>query len=142
MADKATVDLANLHTGDRVAWLESDGWNANRAVTATVQRLTRTQFVIDSDAGQTYRFKRDDGRMIAGKRWGVYLQDPLDGQIVNARAAKRAREALREIEALGKGKVNDAAGALGLLKGAWREIEVATREIEIMLADMDGRKKS
>lgn len=114
MGDRATVDLATLAVGDRVAWLETGSYNGPAAVLAMVQRLTRTQFVVDSDSGRTYRFRR----------------------------AKRAREALREIEALGKGKVNDAAGALGLLKGAWREIEVATREIEIMLADMDGRKKS
>ena len=138
--DKATVDLATLAKGDRVAWLESGGWGVTTVNMATVQRLTRTQFVVDSDGGVTYRFKRDTGQMMGTRGWGVHLQDPLNGRIVNVRAAVRAREALRAIEALGKPKMPDASTALGVRVQAWKEVKDATAEIEALLAEMDAEQ--
>jgi len=136
--EKATVDLAKLAKGDRVAWLESNGWNGTIAIMATVQRLTRTQFVVDSDSGATYRFKRDTGQMMGDRRWFTFLQDPLNGRVVNVRAAMRARDALRAIGELGKPKMMDASAALGVLKGASSEVNDAMTEIEALLAEMDS----
>jgi hypothetical protein len=97
---ETTVDLAALSNGDRVAWLENTGYRNVLAVVATVERTTRTQFVVRADDGGLYRFNRQTGEMIGNGRWGPHLQDPLNGRVVNAVAAQRAREALRAIEAL------------------------------------------
>ena len=139
--EKATVDLAALAAGARVAWIESAGWSGSTAIMATVERLTRTQIIVQADRGATYRFRRTDGGMIGGKSWGPHLQDPLNGRVVNLRAAARARDALRAVAELGKPKILDAAAALGMLDAAWREITDATKEIATLLEDLDNKTK-
>jgi len=134
---ETTVDLAVLSSGDRVAWLEKAGYGDVLAVMATVERTTPTQFVVRTDDRGLYRFSRKNGEMIGNGRWGPCLQDPLDGQVVNAVAAQRARKALRAIEALGRTKVQYATDALGMLRNASLEIYAATQAIEALLGRMD-----
>lgn len=136
--DTATVYLATLAVGDRVAWMEYGNYNGDVPVMATVEKITPTQFVVKADGRRlVYRFKRETGMMIGTRGW-TFLQDPLDGRIVNARSAQRARAALRAVEKLGLPKMPDASTALGVLVQAWKEVDAATKEIETLLADMDA----
>ena len=138
MTDKCTVDLETIQPGQQVAWLDHGHYEGTRVTLGTVARLTPTQIVVDVPGARLpYRFHRTDGKLL--KSYGVYLKNPLDGDVVNARAARRARQVIGDLERGVRGrKIRDAIDAVAFLDAIQDVVDTARNEVRTMLTRLDA----
>lgn len=132
------LDPTVIEVGDRVAWLSGNHrMHGSGAVMAIVTRLTPTQIVVSTTLRSlAYRFKRDTGQMYGTGGWGVFLLDPADPRIVNARVLSVARQAVRDIETMARtATCKDIDTATAALESVRAEANVALDRMARLLTD-------